>query len=107
MKVRRDFASDAQELLDAEIDKLSSLTYKGAGTFEASGRNVVLGGKRCQFTVFRQNEPYGLPGAILLTVQVARPLLWFFSRHTERGLVFRPDGSVREASADELLYSGG
>ena len=106
--VARDFASDAQELLDAELCRLRSLTYEAAAALpEANGRAVVLGGKRCQLTVFRQDDACGVSEALLIVVQVARPWLWVASRHTERGLVFREDGSVREATSDELRCAGG
>jgi hypothetical protein len=72
---------------------------------EASGAKVSIAGHECQVTTFVQPLR---ADAVLVTLQVARPgLLGVVSYHTERGLIFSADGSVCEATAEELQNNGG
>ena len=96
-------------MIDQRIGELRALTFEEAAALpEASGEDTRLAGARCAVTVFRQRDPYELPNSILVTVQVARRgLLGIVSYHTERGLIFTPQGTIREASELELQNSGG
>ena len=96
-------------MIDQRINKLRELTYEEAAALpEAAGEEAQLAGVRCAITVFRQHDPCGPPNSIVVTVQAARRgFLGIASYHTERGLIFTPEGTVREASDRELQNSGG
>lgn len=58
-------------------------------------------------TTFRQKD-VPAPGQVLVTVQIARHGLGGPTTFkVESGLVFSSDGSVRDATDDELVRSGG
>jgi hypothetical protein len=97
---------EAETLIARRLAELRSLTFAQASALpEAAGQEIVVAGRKCALTTFRQNVT---PREILVTVQVARrTTLGFGSRHTERGLIFTPNGSLREASRHELLMFGG
>jgi hypothetical protein len=109
MRGKATYQAEATRVIDVRIDQLRGLTFGEVGALpEASGEDIILGGTRCSVTVFSQRDAYNLPGAILVTVQVARKgFLGIASYHTERGLVFSPGGTVRDATALELQDSGG
>lgn len=103
------FQRAADQILDERIELLRVLRFEAASALpEADQTEVVVGDVRCGLCVFRQSALAGLPGSVLVTVQISRRhALGFFQTHVEKGLVFSPDGSVREASQAELLDSGG
>jgi hypothetical protein len=96
----------ADALIASRIAHLRGLTFDRArGLPEAAGEEALLGGRKCEVSTFRQELT---AAEILVTVQVARrAALGFASVHTERGLIFNRDGSVRDASKEDLLASGG
>ena len=101
---------EANALIDELIAELRKLTFADAMSLpEVSGeRELTLGGIQSSVTVFAQRDVDNLPGAVLVTVLVARKRLFGAVRfHTDRGLVFSPDGTVRDATDRELLDSGG
>jgi hypothetical protein len=103
------FQVAAGELIDSRLERLRALTYADARQLpETAEEQAVVGGRRTSITVFRQDDPHGLPGCTLVTVLVARSA-WFglASNHVERGLVFSPRQPAREATARELENSGG
>jgi hypothetical protein len=109
MQVDAAYQSEAARAIDQCIAKLRALTYQQAAALpEAWGEEAQFGGIRCAITVFRQPGPLESPNTVLVTVQVARRgFLGISSSHTERGLIFMPEGGIREASELELQHSGG
>jgi len=104
-----EYIAEANRIVDERIVQLRGLPPSDAAALpEVDGRDIEIAGKRASVTVFRQDSPYGLENRTLVTVLVALPR-WFgmAAHHIERGLVFAPDGSVREASLLELQNSGG
>ena len=100
----------ARNILGERIGQLRTLSPIDAASLPEASQSeaLVLGGKRCSVTVFKQSNSDAVPGAVLVTVLVARSgLLGIASYHTARGLVFFPDGGVRDATELELQNSGG
>ena len=74
---------------------------------EVEPRDIVIANREAQLAIFRQSD-VPLEGHVLVTVQVARHgLRGVVSFKLERGLVFSPHGSVRDATDHELLGSAG
>lgn len=96
----------ADGLIAGRIAELRGLTFDQARALpEAAGDDMLIAGHKCAVTTFRQRIT---STEVLVTVQVARrTALGLATVHTERGLVFSPDGSVRDASREELLATGG
>jgi len=103
---RERYEMEAETLIGGRIAALRSLTFDRASELpEAGGEEVLVGGRKCELTTFRQRFR---PDDILVTIQLARrSLLGLGSVHKEQGLVFKRDGSVRDASREELVASGG
>ena len=103
---RAPYDMEAETLIARRLAELRSLTFDQASVLpEAATQEIVVAGRKCALATFRQNVT---PEEILITVQVARrTMLGFGSRHTERGLIFNRNGSLREASQHELLMFGG
>jgi hypothetical protein len=97
---------EAETLIKARIAALRSLTFDRASTLpETADEEALVAGRKCALTTFRQHLR---PEEVLVTVQLARrTLLGLGTVHTENGLVFNRDGSVRDASREELIASGG
>jgi len=93
-------------LIKRRIAALRTLTFDRATALpDAAGEEVVVAGRKCALTTFRQ---YVRPEELVVTVQLARrSLLGLGTVHTEQGLVFKRDGSVRDASREELVAAGG
>jgi hypothetical protein len=91
------YEMEAETLIAHRLAELRSLTFDQASVLpEAAGQEIVVTGRKCALTTFRQNVA---PEEILITVQLARPTMFgFCSRHTERGLIFNRNGSLREVS---------
>ena len=107
MTLDTSYEIEAGQLIEARMAELRALTFEQAQALpEASGDEQRLGGIPCSVTVFAQPNPYSLPNAVLVTVQVARKG-FLGSRHIERGLVFVSGQAAREASRDELQNAGG
>jgi hypothetical protein len=103
---RRQYEIEAETLLGDRITALRRLTFDRAGELpKAAAEEALVGGRRCALTTFRQlvrNDE------ILVTVQLAhRTVLGLGSVHTEKGLVFTRNGTVRDASREELAAPGG
>lgn len=100
---------EADALIRSRIAQLRTLTFaKAAALPETAAEERVILKRRCALTVFVQHSPYLLSDQTLVTVQVARlGVLGVSSYHIERGLVFSPDGSIRDATEEELQNSGG
>ena len=72
---------------------------------EAVGEERLVAGERCALTTFAQRVG---PHWVMVTVRAARfSLPGLVSDHTERGLVFSREGSIRDATPEELRTSGG
>lgn len=99
------FEAQAERLLQEHIGSLQRLSYAEASALpDAAGTEVMVSGQRCQLTVFAQAVSTGT----LVVAQVARRgMFGLASFHQECGLVFAPDGSSRDASEHELLFTGG
>ena len=70
--------------------------------------DIVVGNKEVQMTVFKQQGIPALGESILITVQLTRAGLGgVINYQLELGLVFSPDGEVRDATEEELLATGG
>jgi len=97
---------EAETLIKGRIAALRSLTFDRAIVLpETTGEETLVAGRKCALTTFRQHVR---PEEVLITVQLARrTLLGRGTVHTERGLVFNRDGSVRDASREELVAFGG
>jgi hypothetical protein len=103
------YVSEAVTLIDSRLGELRSLSFQEASSLQAiSSEEVLIHGTKASIAVFRQSEPYGLSGKVLIAVLVARPK-WFgmASHHIEKGLVFSPGEGVRAATETELQNSGG
>jgi hypothetical protein len=96
----------ADGLIASRIAELRGLTFDQARALpEAAGDDTLIAGRKCAVTTFRQQMA---SAEVLVAVQVARrTALGLASVHTERGLIFSRDGSVRDASREELLATGG
>jgi hypothetical protein len=91
-------------LLGARVDALRRLSYIDAAALpEARGEPLLLAGRRCELTTFRQ--PLGAE-RVLVTVQLSTTG-FLGGWHRERGLVFHAKDAVREASDREMRDSGG
>jgi len=103
------FKEEAEKIIDSRIEELRDKTFEEASALpEAISEDCLVAEEKATVTVFRQNSPYQLEGKVLITIQVAKPvLLGLASSNTERGLLFSPNGEVREATANELQNSGG
>lgn len=99
------YEMEVETLIARRLAELCSLTFDQASVLpEAAGEEFVVADRKCALTTFRQNVT---AEEILITVQVARrTMLGFGSRHTERGLIFNRNGTLRDASQHELLMSG-
>ena len=93
---------EADGLVGSRIATLRSLTFDRASTLpEMEEERAVVAGRQCALTTFRQLVG---PEEVLITVQLARRTLFRLgSVHTEKGLIFNRNGSVRDASQRELL----
>jgi hypothetical protein len=103
------YAPEASRLIDARLAELRRLTVESAAALpETDGVDTVISGEKASITTFRYLNPFRLEGSVLLVVLVARPR-WFgiAAHHIERGLMFSPDGKVRDATERELQNSGG
>lgn len=97
---------EAQRLIQERINALQRLSFSQAASLtESAEEKMVIEGKQCSLFVLSQQWKNN---SILVVVVVARKLWWgLASSHTERGLIFFPDGVVREANSQELMDSGG
>jgi hypothetical protein len=97
---------DAGALIQNRLATLRTLTFAEAIDLpDAEGEDTLVAGKPCAVTTFAQRVG---SKQVIVTVQVARRAgVGFVTLHTERGLVFESDGSIREATREELLRSGG
>jgi hypothetical protein len=96
-------------MIEACLTELRRLSVEEAAALpETNGSDVVISGVKASITTFRYLNPFRLEGSVLVVVLVARPR-WFgmSAQHIERGLMFSPDGKVREATERELQNSGG
>jgi hypothetical protein len=102
------YKAEVAQAMEARITRLKQLTFEQAASLpESAAEEAVLGGSKCTFTVFRQQNRDGLPNTVLVTVQVARRRLLIMGEPPERGVVFTPEGAAREATVLELCNSGG
>ncbi len=104
-----DYAPEASRLIEGRLAELRRLTLAEAAALpETNGSDTVISGVKASITTFRYLNPFQHEGSVLLVVLVAKPR-WFgmASHHIERGLLFSPDGKVREATERELQNSGG
>jgi hypothetical protein len=106
MTQHRAFEQEAEQLLERCLEELRGLSYVDVAAMpEAAEEEVVLAGCKCSVTVYVQPIGYNL---ILLTASVTRStLLGVAHVARERGLVFGKDLMVRDATAAELIDSGG
>lgn len=102
------FSTEAENYAAKKLEEYKRLDYAQAQTLpRASIEDVVIAGKEVQLAVFKQEKIVGLPGAILVTAQIARAALGgMLSFHYETGLVFEEEKTVREATEEELQRSG-
>ncbi len=101
------FQDAAEFLVASHIRRLrETLAFEDAASLPAvSPDDVVVAGKEVLLAIYRQSDR-PLPGQILVTVQIARHALGgVLSFHTEKGLVFSPHESPRDATARELAES--
>ena len=100
------FEQEVQQVLGRRVAELSRLKFGDVSALpDAEGTEVVLAGRKCALTVFRQALSVE---ECLVTIQLARGVFFdVLSRHWERGLVFTQSGAVREATEEELLETGG
>jgi hypothetical protein len=99
-------SAEASQLLAARMSALRRLSYAEVVALpETVAEELVLVGHRCTVTTFRQALS---ERSSLVVTQLALPgLLGAVSHHYERGLVFDPHDSVREATPREIQVSGG
>ncbi len=104
-----DFAEAALPLVQGRVEMLRTLGYKEACALpEVEGSDLLIEGMNASLTVFRHSDAYQLEDKTLVVVLAARPTMFGMgAQHVERGLVFAPDGSVRDATDLELQNSGG
>jgi hypothetical protein len=110
MEPREVFNQAALDEVQRHVQRLrNTLTYEDAKALpQVDGRGVVIEGREVALTIFRQADLPILGNGVLVTVQIARHALGgAISFHTERGLVFEPQGAPRDATEQELQNSGG
>jgi hypothetical protein len=102
----RRYEEEGAGLIGSHIAELRGLTFDRAEALpEVRGEDMLVAGRKCMLTTFRQRLQ---SGEVLVTVELARrTFLGLGSVNRERGIVFRRDGLVRDASSEELLVSGG
>ncbi len=72
---------------------------------ETADEEILVASRKCTLTVYVQRL---MNDQLLLTAQFARAgLLGLVAFHQERGLVFARGSAVRDATATELMNSGG
>jgi hypothetical protein len=99
---------EVDALIRSRIAQLRTLTFAQAAALpETVGEERIILNRKCTLTVFVQLSPYLLSEQTLATVQGARLGVLGVSYHVEGGLVFSPDGSIRDATEEELQNSGG
>ena len=93
-------------LIGNRIRELEGLSFgEVAALSAADGSEVLVAGRTCSLTTFVQQIG---AGQLLATVQLSRSVAAGLMQIVqERGLVFLINGSVREATPDELMNSGG
>jgi hypothetical protein len=103
------FETEARNIVDERLAELRILSFGDVLDLPgALAEDIVIAGKEVQLTTFRQKDLPNLPGAVLVTAQLARAGLGgLISYHYERALVYFADGEIREATQDELLATGG
>ena len=108
MSLAETFRAEALRELQARVAHLrQSLTWARARALpEAQYQDVVVAAREVLLTTFRQVD-MPAPGHVLVTVQIARHGLGGPTTFKiEGGLVLSSDGSVRDATDEELLRSG-
>ena len=107
--VSPDYAPEASRVIEARVGELRRLTLEEAAALpETNGVDTVISGVKASITTFRYLNPFQMEGSVLVVVLAARPMwLGMAAHHIERGLMFSPDGKVREATERELQNSGG
>ena len=93
---------DPQMLLEERLPSLKALTFSQAAALP-EGQEETLGPYK--LTTFHQH----LTGnRHLVTLQLSKPYFFgLFGSHWERGVVFAEGSVPREATAEELMNSGG
>ena len=102
-----EYIGAATERIEERLRVLRHLTYEEVAELpEADGAEVMIADHIATITVFRYSAD-APGGKILVVVQAAKPaLLGAATRHIERGLVFSPNGSARDATDLELRDAG-
>jgi len=103
---KAEFAAEAQRIIAARLSPLRLLSYEQASAIApvSDEQDVVVAGCKCQVATFAQVL---VGGDVLIVVLVARPSFLGISRHTDGGLVFSPQKSVRDATDEEIRNNGG
>jgi hypothetical protein len=103
------FSEAALPIVQRRVDDLRMLGYKEAFALpEAEGSDLLIGGMKASFTVFRYSNAWQLEEKILVVVLAARSTMFGMgAQHVERGLVFARGSGVRDATDLELQNSGG
>jgi hypothetical protein len=107
VKLAETFRADALREIESRVESLrESLTYPTARALPAAEyHDMAIAAREVQLTVFRQVD---VPASqqVLVAVQIARFAMGgLASFKLERGLVFSVDGSIRDATAQELASS--
>jgi len=103
-----DYAPEASRLIEGRLTELRRLTLPEAAALpETNGFDTVISGVKASITTFRYRNPFSSKEVCCCGSR--RESRWFGmgSHHIERGLMFSPDGKVREATERELQNSGG
>ncbi|MGI9290412.1 MAG: hypothetical protein ACR2QG_03935 [Gammaproteobacteria bacterium] len=104
-----DFYQEAGSVAEQKIAALKKLSFAEAADLPGAVLDdIVVGSKEVQMTVFKQQGIHALGDSILITVQLTRAGLGgVINYQLEKGLVFFPDGEVRDATEQELQDTGG
>ena len=99
------FEEEAETLVNSKLTALKTISFDEAMKLpRAVPEDIVIAGKEVQLTVFKQSDLEDLPDAVLVTLQVVRAGLGgILNYQLERGMLYFPNGDIREATEKELL----
>ena len=103
---RSEREEETEAIIRARILQLRQLSYLQAAALpEGVSEDLVVAGRKAAVATYAEAFE---DDEILVTVLVAYSHFFgMCSSHTERGLVFGQDGSVRDATSTELIMHGG
>ena len=98
--------NQTEAVILARISQLRHLSYKQVAALpDAMSEQIFVDGRKCTLTIYVESFE---PADLLVKVYVWRSALFgMLNTSTARGLVFSQNGTIRDATSEELLMSGG